>query len=379
VLSRLHISSTKRRLELEDLHRNISTFQYLVRDAATRKHDAELECDPDTYRKLRGKIYALCQALDESFEGHATERHVATLCLADHVPGLERLDDDHSRMPQKEVALEISFLLHVNEWRKAAFKHRENGKCPHTQCAKIQNLCGRLHGPGAPAPPGSSTCLGYVSSNASGITACYCIDSISVDTNDEVLSLHEVLLAQKTYSRFPFYERDRLKLAIIFATSLLVFQSTNWLKDMWSPRDILFRSTGGDLDCVAVLQPCVKQEFPFVAVADRAQTPPMVRNAALYALAKVLIQLIENRPLIAGPLVANSGQDPEMPKATELEPTIMRKAGKIWADVIRRCLYCEFDVESGSTTFENDDFVCKVYARVIKPLAQLLEALGPPI
>jgi hypothetical protein len=35
--------------------------------------------------------------------------------------------------------------------------------------------------------------------------------------------------------------------------------------------------------------------------------------------------------------------------AEELEPAIYGKAGKTWADVLRRCLYCELDINTDKT------------------------------
>jgi hypothetical protein len=92
----------------------------------------------------------------------------------------------------------------------------------------------------------------------------------------------------------------------------------------------------------------------------------MVRNSALYALGKVLIQLIENRPLI--------DED-----AIKLEPTIYRKSGRTWSEVIRRCLYCEFDVDTATATLDNDEFLCRVYSLVINPLAEALQQMGRPV
>jgi hypothetical protein len=110
----------------------------------------------------------------------------------------------------------------------------------------------------------------------------------------------------------------------------------------------------------------------------------MVRNAGLYALGKVLIQLVESRPLAeeqnseqiaSGDLCA----DPEQRIAAELEPTIYRKAGRTWAEVVRRCLYCEFDVDTTAARLDNDEFFCRVYGLVINPLAEALQRMGKPL
>ena len=112
--------------------------------------------------------------------------------------------------------------------------------------------------------------------------------------------------------------------------------------------------------------------------------PPLVRNAALYALGKVLIQLVENRPLVGGSghdvgTAADPAMDPELEPAVQLERTIARKAGVTWAQVIRRCLYCEFDTDTAGASLSNDDFLRKVYAGVVAPLAEALKNLGEPL
>jgi hypothetical protein len=378
ISGRVQILSSRKKAELDDLHRNIDTLQKLVQGMRVDRNELNSTCDPELFRRNRERVHTLCDALKQSFVCPAT--HTATFCLGDQTQVLKLFEESASACTDDEV-LRVSFLLHLKEWRTAAFTHRDSVH-NHTSCGRIQNLCACLQSPHQ-ISTNAGTCVGFISGTSVVSPARYCIGDVLPDYQCQVLSLHDILSSQQRHTRFPlhFYERDRLKLAIIFASSLLTLHSTPWLADMWTARDILFRPVSGDLDDVSVVQPYVAQSFPPSTVTSHASPPPMVRNPSLYALAKVLIQMIENQPLSPD---ARSGQaasadDPELKAAIDLEPSICRKAGRVWADVIRRCLYCDFDINTSSASFDDDEFVCKVYTCIIYPLARALRSLGPPI
>ena len=379
ISGRVRILSSRKRVELNDLHRNIDTLQKLVQGMRLNKIQPENACDPELFRRNRERVHALGDALQQSFECPAT--HIATFCLGDQALVLKHFEESASDCIDDEV-LRVSFLLHLEKWWTAAFTHQDSVH-NHTSCGRIQNLCACLQSPHQISKANAEACVGFISGTSVVSPARYCIGNVLPDDQPQVLSLHDILSSQQRHTRFPlhFYERDRLKLAIIFASSLLTLHSTPWLADMWTARDIFFRPVSGDLDDVSVVQPYVAQSFPPLTATSRASPPPMVRNPSLYALAKVLIQMIENQPL--SPDVefgqAASADDPELKAAIDLEPSICRKAGRVWADVIRRCLYCDFDISTSSASFDDDDFVCKVYTCIIYPLARALHSLGPPI
>lgn len=372
----MRILSPRKRAELDDLHRNIDTLQKLIQGMRVDRNELNSACDPKLYRRTRERVHTLCEALQQSFACPAA--HTATICLGDQTQVL-RLFDSASDYTDDEV-LRVSFLLHLKEWRTAAFTNRDKLH-KHTHCDRIKNLCACLQDSYTSLEPNATTCVGFIS-GAPISPARYCIGDVLSD-QCQMLSLHDILSSRQRHTRFPlhFYERDRLKLAIIFASSLLTFHSTPWLADMWTARDILFRPNAGDLDDASVVQPYVAQSFPPPKVTTRANPPPMVRNPSLYALAKVLIQMIENQPLSpdAKSEQASSMDDPELKAAIDLEPSICRKAGRVWADTIRRCLYCDFDINTSSASFDDDEFVCKVYTCVIYPLSKALQSLGPPV
>lgn len=369
----------RKEADVEELRRLIDRFQYLVDGALVRRTEILKIELPSTFRFFRKQAHDSCQAINKSFVCNCAQQHIAILSLRNHSEALFPLDTAY-RASTKEEVFEITFRA-GKEWRATAVKrrshHRANG------CSRINNLCVELQATRFQSY--TSSCLGYVAENPADEDNCYCLGLAPCPKErEQVISLYQLLCSQRSHTRFPFFERDRLRLAIILSTSLLGLHSTPWLQDMWTSRDILFRPLYGDLDDEAVLQPYVSQTFPSAASGLSRSAPPMVRNAALYALGKVLIQLIENKPLIdeASSLAASgveSSDDPEQKFAAELEPTMYRKVGKTWAEVIRRCLYCEFDVDTNAAVLDNDDFFCKVYAMVICPLVEALQRMGNPL
>lgn len=281
----------------------------------------------------------------------------------------------------RDDAFEIMFHAE-DEWMAAAVMPRSHHSAG--LCKEISNLCAHLHRErNLHNPP---QCLGFLAADPPNGDKCYCLSvAPNEDERKRIISLHQLLCTQQRHTRFPFYERDRLKLAIILSTSMLRLHSTPWLQDSWTSRDILFRPYHNDLDDEAVLRPYVSQTFPNVNALDTTtrNDPVMVRNVALYALGKVLIQLVESRPLVndadAPQLRVTGSVDPEQAVAVALERTIYRKAGRTWSDVIRRCLYGEFDLPSEDMVLENDEFFSRVYSGVIHPLTEALNKLGDPL
>ena len=266
-----------------------------------------------------------------------------------------------------------------DKWVDAAVKLRTH---QHASCLEIDNLCEKLQTEASsPAP---RNCMGFLSANPPNSSMCYCVDiAPTVQERRQIITLHQLLCSTQQYSRFPFFERDRLQLAIILSSSLLQLHSTPWLQDLWTTKDIVFRLCCGDLDGEAVVQPYVSQTFPGATSYEPRHPPPMVRNAALYALGKVLIQLVENKPLIndegSTVTLAGGSSDPEQESAARLERTIYRKAGRTWADVIRRCLYCDFGTDTDNAALDNDEFTRCVYSQVVYPLTEALKNLGDPL
>jgi hypothetical protein len=365
---------------MQTLRELVSRFQHLVDGVKIRRTEMRILELPGEFRSFRQSACDLCEAINRSFRGACTQRHMAILGLRNASEPFLSLDASSNSLVPDET-FEIMFCA-GDEWMTAAAKPRSHHSAEH--CLEINDLCVHLHH--GPVSQNPVQCLGFLAAGHPNEDKCYCL---GVGPNDEerkgVISLHQLLCSQQQHTSFPFYERDRLKLAIILSTSMLRLHSTPWLQDMWTSRDILFRPYRDDFDNEAVLRPYVSQTFPNIHAPGHAQRndPMMVRNAALYALGKILIQLIESRPLVNnadGPqVVAGADVDPELPFAIALERTIDRKAGRTWSDVIRRCLYCDFGVPTEEMVLDNDDFFRRVYSGVIHPLIAALNHIGEPL
>ena len=358
---------------LDELHRLIDVFQNLTKGVKMRQREVLKVGSTDQFRKFRQKACELCEVINQSFKCGCSTQHVVNLRLG--MPDGTPISVESGTVEKFDVEFKSGSDWRATSVKRRTFKHSATGGCRH-----INNLCVHLQ---EPQTPSVSECIGYigVEDPLASEKGCYCIQAWTQSIErSEVISLYQLLSSQRRHSRFPFYERDRLKLAIILTTSLLRLHSTPWLQDMWTTSDILFRPLNDDLDEEAVLRPYVAQTFPSTPAAIRSKAPPMVRNASLYALGKVLIQLIESRPLAdeqhLNQISSGGSMDPELEPAARLEPTIFRKAGKTWADVVRRCLYCEFDVDTTSARLDNDEFLLRVHALVLNPLAEALERMG---
>lgn len=154
---------------------------------------------------------------------------------------------------------------------------------------------------------------------------------------------------------------------------------------MYTCRDVFFMVNSIDADHRQLTYPHVIRAFPYLtgtedpSVSTKVDIPAMVKNAHLYSLGKLLIQLIDCQPLLApewtSDRATSSDYDPEQMPALVREPLILRKKGRMWADVVRRCLYCEFDTATADARLDNDAFFAKAYTAVLKPLAAALAAL----
>lgn len=358
---------------LEELHRLIDVFQNLTKGVKMRQREVLKVGATEQFRAFRQKACELCEVINQSFKCGCPTQHVVNLRLG--TPDGTPISIEPGAVETFDVEFQSGLNWRATSVKRRPLKHSTTGACRH-----INNLCVHLR---EPPPSAASECIGYigVEDPLASDESCYCIQPGTLPIErPQVVSLYQVLSSQRRHSRFPFYERDRLRLAIILTTSLLRLHSTPWLQDMWTTSDILFRPLNDDLDEEAVLQPYVAQTFPSTTAAMRSKAPPMVRNASLYALGKVLIQLIESRPLVdekhLNQIASGGIVDPELELATGLEPTIFRKAGKTWADVVRRCLYCEFDLDTTSARLDNDEFLLRVHALVLNPLAEALERMG---
>jgi hypothetical protein len=173
-----------------------------------------------------------------------------------------------------------------------------------------------------------------------------------------------------------FAQRDRLKLAVTLASSILQLHETPWLEDNWGKDSIFFVNRPGK---TFYDQPFVSQHFNQTITAATPSMPNhmscIIRNQTLYALGVALIELWYRKPIaelhegMDGP--QNTGNDmldlmTQFRTADRLSETLYDEAGAKYSDAVRRCIRCDFDRRASS--LEDAQFQKAVYQGVIAQL-----------
>jgi hypothetical protein len=180
-----------------------------------------------------------------------------------------------------------------------------------------------------------------------------------------------------------FAQKERLKLAVTLASSVLQLHETPWLDNNWGKDSIYFVNRPG--------QSCYDQ--PFVSKRLRQNTigpgpvasdqmSCFIRNQTLYALGIALIELYYRKPIselqrdVDGP--RNTGNDvldlmTEWKTADRLAEELLSEAGAKYSDAVRRCIRCDFDQRASS--LEDLEFQAAVYRGVVAQLQENYEFL----
>ena len=194
---------------------------------------------------------------------------------------------------------------------------------------------------------------------------------------DRLLDPAEQGPLQKLLSR-----RQRLNIAAILASSFLQLDQTSWLKSQWNSSDIYFHYRDEDvvLTSRAVFPP------PHVACRlsdshsepNHAPKPPLprvrqARSETLLTLGLALVELCFGRTLEKMQIPEDTDKN-ENESLTRLN-TAIRKLDEVYdengyhyGDVVRRCLYCPFDVRDAS--LDDEKFEQAVFDDVVTPLIE---------
>jgi hypothetical protein len=178
-----------------------------------------------------------------------------------------------------------------------------------------------------------------------------------------------------------FARKDRLKLAVTLASSVLQLHETPWLDQNWGKDSIFFVNKPG----VTVYdQPFVSSNFshtgPVVAPDIPRAMNCIIRNQSLYALGVTLIELWYGKPVSDlykdedGP--RNTGRPQidlmaEFNTAYRLVEDLYNEAGGKYGDVVRRCIRCDFDCRANN--LEDNHFQKEVYQGVVAQLKENYE------
>jgi hypothetical protein len=173
-----------------------------------------------------------------------------------------------------------------------------------------------------------------------------------------------------------FAQKDRLKLAVTLASSILQLHETPWLEEDLGKENIFFINRSGK---TLYDQPFVSQQFNQATAPATSRLPSniscVIRNQTLYALGVALIELWYRKAIgdlhenIDGPL--NTGNDlfnlmTEFKTADRLSDELYSEAGAKYSDVVRRCIRCDFDKRASS--LKDTQFQKVVYEKVVAQL-----------
>ena len=177
--------------------------------------------------------------------------------------------------------------------------------------------------------------------------------------------------------------RQRLNIAAILASSVLQLDQTSWLKNQWKASDIYFHYR--DEDGVLTSRPTFPSPHVACRLSDSNRGPdytdkPLLpkaqqaRSEALLTLGLALVELCFGRTLERMQMPEDVNENEYLTRVN----TAMRKSDEVYSeiggqygDVVRRCLYCSFDVRKA--ILEDEVFEQNVYDHVVNPLVEAIE------
>lgn len=257
----------------------------------------------------------------------------------------------------------------------------------HANPVKIDNLCLVIQ-QCMKSLQHNQRCLGYLSYQTHYRLGVYLPPTPPTPPQSPNITSLAELLSNKQPSQLqflaptgnlPFSRGERLGLALTVASSVLQLHKTPWLRDNWDKNDIMI-----DNGCTSNTrqQAYVSRSFPPTKLEDSpaAQKSALpLRNVALFALGKVLIELCLGQPLEAlrssEDLVDAFGEAnilTDWITANRLTEAVYSEAGTRYGDAVRRCLNCDFDQRN--TNLEDDAFRQAVYDGVVAPLEDDVKA-----
>lgn len=176
--------------------------------------------------------------------------------------------------------------------------------------------------------------------------------------------------------------KDRLYIAATLASSVLQLDSTPWLKTQWTSRDIRFHLED-DISTIpsraVVLHPYLSgdihsadAEASYTVEAPILKTH-LVRSEALLNLGLTLVEICLGKTLADSkqPDDVNSNDTiTRLNTAQRLLDDVDAEGGDKYGDVVRRCLFCPFEVRDFS--LDNETFQQVVFDHVVTPLVDSL-------
>jgi hypothetical protein len=183
-------------------------------------------------------------------------------------------------------------------------------------------------------------------------------------------------------------DKDRLKIALTLASTVLQLYDSPWIDGVWSGQDIqFFFSQSAESYESPLIGPFASASFRDPARAPESQQPALTRSSlvdslipskVLFALAVMLVELCLDKTLVEM-RQPSPGEDTGARKMTLLDDyetaneqlnAVYQKSGSNYGDVVQRCLKCEFNITPKQKRLDFEKFRHPVYEGVVAPLEE---------
>lgn len=181
-------------------------------------------------------------------------------------------------------------------------------------------------------------------------------------------------------------DKDRLKIALTLASTVLQLYDSPWIDSVWSGRNIQFLSSkSADSYEASINGPFVSTSFHGPTSASHPQqlaptssslVDSLVPSKVLFALAIMLVELCLDKALVEMRQIS-PGEETGARKTTLLDDfktaneqlnAVYQKSGSNYGDVVQRCLKCEFNITPKQKRLDFEKFRHLVYEGVVAPL-----------
>jgi hypothetical protein len=181
-------------------------------------------------------------------------------------------------------------------------------------------------------------------------------------------------------------DKDRLKIALTLASTVLQLYDSPWMDSVWSAQDIQFLSSKNpEIYEAPINGPFVSSSFDEgrgltrpqqLASAGSSLADSLIPSKILFALAIMLVELCLDKTLVEM-RQPSSGEGTVTKKATLLDDyetaheqlnAVYQKSGSNYGDVVQRCLKCAFDITPKQKRLDFEKFRYLVYEGVVAPL-----------
>lgn len=170
-------------------------------------------------------------------------------------------------------------------------------------------------------------------------------------TSPSLRNLYTALKEQQMEQSPGLSMSSRVGLARQFATAVLQFQSTPWLRDTWGSRKVLIRQSSDDEEednrgSQAFISAQIDGPNCSIVRAQSLPSPVVVRNQLLFSLGVMLLELAFQKPLVE--MIKESDMNSAHPGNTEyltadrLSRQVGAHMGPRYAEVVRKCIHCYF-------------------------------------